>query len=222
MYESLPKILTVEEIAEYLRIGADVVLKELEQGHIKGFKVGTEWRCTDVNILTFVSGNHKAPAITESYTNGLEYDTADFTTIGTFDYQWPKVKEHFEGGFETIRKVNGRPHTFKIGFTDRKAAGQLRPRVVVWLDNWPLVEFAGSNKYKSDGLLASVIKIEGGKQLRPTARIPEEYRSFKIGRYDSIIQGPYSSRNMAIIVNKDDLESIIRHAMIRARLKGIL
>jgi excisionase family DNA binding protein len=221
-YASLPKILTVEEIADYLRIGVDVVLKELEQGHIQGFKVGTEWRCTDANLLAFVSGNHKVPAAIRSGNSGLEYDATDFAAVGPFDYQWPKVKEHFEGGFETTRRVNSRTHTFKIGFTDREAAEQLRRRVVVWLDNWPLVEFAGSNKYQSDGLVASIIKIEGGKQLRPTARIPEEYSDFRVGRYDSVVQGAYASRNMAIIVNKDDLESMIRHAMIRARLKGII
>lgn len=220
-YASLPKLLTVEEIADYLRIGGDVVLKELEQGHIQGFKVGTEWRCTDANLIAFVSGNHKIPAATRSGT-GLEYHATDFAAVGPFDYQWPKAKEHFEGGFETTRKVNSRTHNFKVGFTDRAAAGQLRRRVVVWLDNWPLVEFAGSNKYQSDGLLASIIKVEGGKQLRPTARVPDQYSDFTVGRYDSIVQGPYSSRNMAIIVNKDDQESMVRHAMIRARLKGII
>ena len=96
----------------------------------------------------------------------------------------------------------------------------MRRRIVVWMDNWPLVEFAGSNNYESDGLLASVIKVEGGKQLRPSAKIPDEYKDFRIARYDSVVQGPYASRNLAVIVSKDDLESMLRHAIIRAALKN--
>ena len=217
---SLPKILTVEEIADYLRIGVYAALKELEEGHIQGFKVGTEWRCTDANLLAFVSGNRKVMVVTQADDGGVQYDATSFAAVEPFEYQWPKATEHFDGGFETTRTINNRTYIFKIGFTDRMAAGQLRRRVVVWLDNWPLVEFAGGDNYQSDGLLASIIKIEGGKQLQPKARIPAEYRDFRVERYDSLVHGAYSSRNMAIVVSKDDMESMVRHAVIRARLKG--
>jgi hypothetical protein len=152
----------------------------------------------------------------------IQYEATDFIEVGSFDYQWPKDREHFEYGYETTRNVNGRTHTFKIGFTNREAAGQMRRRVVVWMDNWPLVEFAAGNNYKSDGLLASVIKVQGGKQLRPSGKIPEEYKEFHIARYDSIVQGPYASRNMAVIVSKDDLQSMVRHAIIRATWKQLI
>ena len=92
----------------------------------------------------------------------------------------------------------------------------------MWIDNWPLVEFAGGNNYESDELLASVIKVKGGTQLRPSGKIPEEYKNFNIARYDSIVQGRYASRNMAVIVSKDDLESMIRHAVIRATCKELI
>ena len=78
------------------------------------------------------------------------------------------------------------------------------------------------NNYESDGLLASVIKVQGGKQLPRSARIPEEYISFYIARYDSIVQGPYASKNMAVIVKKDDLESMLQHAIIRANSKELI
>ncbi len=218
----LPTIMTIGEVADYFKISEDIILKELEQGHLRGFKIGTEWRLTGASLVEFINTNQLSSSLNRLDSAILQYEATGFTEIGPFDYQWPKDKEHFESGYETTRNINGRTHTFKIGVTDRQAAGQMRRRVIVWIDNWPLVEFAGGNNYESDELLASVIKIQGGKQLRPSGKIPEEYKDFRIARYDSIVQGPYASRNMAIIVTKDDLESKIRHAVIRATWKELI
>jgi excisionase family DNA binding protein len=217
---TLPQILTPDEIADYLKVGSDAVLKELEAGHLRGFKIGSEWRCTDGTLLDYIGRNVNSLLVNSASSRELVCESTSFTEIGEFDYQWPGGSEHFGSGYETTRKFNGRTYTFKIGFTDRLAAGQMRRRVVVWIDNWPLVEFAGSNDYESDGLLASVIKVEGGKQLRPSGKMPDEYKHFHVARYDSVVQGPYASRNLAIIVSKDDLESMLCHAIIRARSKN--
>lgn len=214
--------MTLEEVADYLKIDKDVILAELQKGNIRGFKLGTEWRFTDAGILEFITNNHALSFVTQKANDELEYEPVHFDRVESFEYQWPGGIEQFESGYETTRNINGRSHTFKIGFTNRHAAGQMRRRVVVWVKNWPVVEFAGSNDYESNGLLAGVIKTQNGKQLRPSARIPEEYRNFNIARYDSIIQGPYASRNMAVIVSKDDLETMLRHAIIRATWKQLL
>lgn len=221
-YSNLPTILTPEEVADYLRIGKDIILKELEEGHLRAFKVGSEWRCTDANLLEYINKNHTISIDRQSDNPKLKYEATDFVEIGPFDYQWPKDKEHYENGYETTRNINGRTHTFKIGFTDREAAGKIRRRIVVWIDNWPLVEFAAGNNYESDGLLAGIIKVQGGKQLRPLGKMPEEYKDFHTARYDSIVQGPYASRNMAVLVKKDDFESMIKHAIIRATWKDLV
>jgi len=218
----LPRIMTIEEAADYFKIDKDVIVKELEQGYLRGFKIGAEWRFTEANLAEFINRNHHSPSTEQLSSSTLQYETTDFAEIGPFDYKWPVGEEHFESGYETARTINGREHTFKIGFTDRFAAGRIRRRIIVWINNWPLVEFAGGNGYETDGLLASVIKTQGGKQLRPSGKISEEYKNFRIARYDSIVQGPYASRNMAVIVQKDDLESMIRHAIIRATLKQLI
>jgi excisionase family DNA binding protein len=217
---ALPQILTPDEIADYLKVGSDAVLKELESGHLRGFRIGSEWRCTDATLLDYVGKNANSSLVNRGSSEKPECEPISFMEIGGFDYQWPGGGEHYQNGYETTREFNGRTYTFRIGFTDRRAAGQMRRRVVVWIDNWPLVEFAGSNNYESDGLLASVIKVEGGKQLRPSGRMPAEYKDFRIARYDSVVQGPYASRNLAVIVSKGDLESMLCHAIIRARLKN--
>lgn len=216
---NLPQILTPDELAEYLKVSVASIVKELEEGHIRGFKIGPDWRITDVSLLEYLGNHHNVSIVGQSKALNPEGEITSFNEVGQFDFHWPGSEEHFENGYETSRTINGRTYVFKIGFTDREAAGQIRRRVVVWLDKWPLVEFAGSNDYESDGLLASVIKVKSGKQLRPSEKIPDEYRNFQIDRYDSIIQGPYASRNLAVIVSKDDLESMLRHAIIRAKSK---
>jgi len=218
----LPRIMTITDMAEYLKVDEKVIISELEQGHINGFKVGTEWRCTEASLLDYISGQNLLGSSAQSDYPRWKWIEGSFTEIGPFDYKWPKETEAFENGFETTRSIEGHTRTFKIGFTNRKAAGKERRRVVVWMDNWPLVEFAGSNDYESDGLLASVIKIKGGKQLRTSAKIPEEYKGFRIARYDSIVQGPYASQHMAVIVQSNDLESMLKHAIIRATLKELI
>lgn len=217
---NLPAILTPDQVAEYFKVDRDVVLKELAEGRLKGFKIGTEWRCTDASLLEYINNTMGQSAAMNPYTEVPRYEESTFAEIGPFDYQWPSVKEHFEKGYETTRTINGRSYLFRVGYTNRRVAGRLRRRVVVWIDNWPLVEFAGSNNYESDGLLASIIKDKNGKQIRPGSRIPEEYKNFRIAQYNSIVQGPFASKNMAIVVTKDDLDTMLRHAIIRARWKG--
>jgi excisionase family DNA binding protein len=216
----LPQVLTPDEVADYLKVSPELVLKELEVGRLRGFKVGSDWRCTDTALIEYIGKNTSASASNQLEDRKSEHEITDFIEIGSFNYQWPLAKEYFENGYETTRTINNREYTFRIGFTDRQAAGQIRRRVVVWMDNWPLVEFAGGNNYGIDGLLASVIKVESGKQLRPSGKIPDEYKDFRLARYDSAVRGPYASRNMAVIVSKDDLETMLRHAIIRAKWKG--
>ena len=218
---SLPNIMTLKEVADYLKVSEQVMESELEKGNIRGLKLGTDWRFTEADVLEFVSRDHAIPTTTRG-NNEPKDEPGRFDSIGPFEYKWPAGKEEFESGYETTRTVNGRTHTFKIGFTNREAAGRMRRRIIVWVDNWPLVEFAGGNDYESNGLLASIIKIQSGKQLRPSAKIPEEYKDFRVVRYDSIVQGPYASRNMAIVVSKDDLETMIRHAIIRTTWKELV
>lgn len=144
---------------------------------------------------------------------------------GPFDFKWPSQGgssiEHYEKSYNATRVIDGQQITLKIGFSDRQAAGLLRKRVTVWLGNRPLVEFAGSNDYERDGLLASIIRLKNNKQLT-YQRIPPEYEGFKIQRYNSVVNGPRASNSLAVIVHKEDLASMLEHALIRAKWKGIL
>ena len=117
--------------------------------------------------------------------------------------------------------IDGHEYTFKIGFGNRKSSGQERRRVTIWLGNRAVVEFAGSNNYDDDGLLAGIIRLRNGKQLT-TQRIPDEYKGFRVERYNSVVKGPRASTGMAVIVHKDDLKSMLNHAAIRATWKELI
>jgi len=221
---ALPNIWTLKEVTEYLKISEDIILKELETGYLHGFKIGQEWRFSDNDLLEYIDGKHSRNFGAEKQGLNTQETVIDseFTEIGVFDFQWPKNVEHFDKGYTVIQSVDGRHIKFRIGFTDREAAGKMRRRIIVWMDERPLVEFAGSNDYEADGLLASVIKLPNNKQLTPYQNLPKEYKDFKVARYDSIIRGPFASRNMAIIVNKDDFKAMLRHAIIRATWKKLI
>lgn len=226
---SLPNIMNMKEVAEYFKVGEDIILAEIEAGRLKAFKVGSEWRISDEEILAYmgmqksiVQSDVASPAIvppTES--------TGGFKEIEPFDFKWPGeggegVTEHYDKGYEATRKINGRHYTFTIGFGWREAAGQKRRRITIWIGNRAIVEFAGSNNYDKDKLVASVIRLPNNKQLSPRGEIPKEYHDFKIARYDSIVQGTRASKNLAVVVNDNNLDVMLRHAIIRAVWKELI
>ncbi|MFH1559827.1 MAG: helix-turn-helix domain-containing protein [Chloroflexota bacterium] len=223
---TLPRIWTAQEVAEYLKVSKEAVIKEFESGRLRGFLVGGEWRCTDDDLRNYVGKGVELSPVREVPS---EVGKGSFVPISPFEYRWPKKKsvpekagEFYDEAYETTRYIGtgGRSLVFTVGFANRKIGGQLRRRVTVWLDKRrPLVEFAGGHDYDTSGILASVIKLPNNKQLRPTEPIPPEYGGFKTASYESVVRVAGASRNLAIVVHKSDLELMVRHAIIRARWK---
>ena len=225
---TLPRIFTLEEVAEYLKVDKDIILHEFEAGNLYGFKIGKEWRCSDEDLLTYIRGIRDSVEISRPtpVKIPLSESTVNIIEAEPFDFNWPKTggggyPEHYDKAYEATKMIDGHEYTFKIGFGNRKSAGQERRRVTIWLGNRAVVEFAGSNNYDDDGLLAGIIRLRNGKQLT-TQRIPDEYKGFKVERYNSIVKGPRASTGMAVIVHKDDLKSMLNHAVIRATWKEII
>jgi len=225
----LPKIMNVKEVANYFKVDEDVVVGEIKTGRLKGFKVGSEWRISDEEILAYMGmqksiaqGNGVGPT-TVPQTNGA----GGFKEIQPFDFKWPGeggegVTEHYDKGYEATRKINGRHYTFRLGFGWREAAGQKRRRITVWIGTRAIVEFAGGNNYDKDKLVAGIIRLPNNRQLSPHGEVPKEYRDFKVVKYDSIVQGPRASKNLAIVVNENNLDAMLRHAIIRAVWKELV
>jgi len=224
MESGLPGIWKPAEVADYFGVNEEVVVRELEEGRLRGFRIGSEWRCSDLDLLKYIEGSKPRAMPYERMTQQVSSGNmvTDFFQIEAFDYRWPVEEEHFCKGYETIREINSRHFTFRIGMGEHKVIGMVRPHVVVWLGETALVEFTGGNNCEADGLMASILKLPDGKQLRPNETIPSAYEGFEVAAYNSIVQGPYAFRNMAVIVHKDDLESILLHAIIRAQWKELI
>lgn len=221
---NLPQIFTPQEIAEYLKVSEAAVLEMFEIGAIQGFKISSEWRCFEPDLIEFLKKQkppHSSYEPKPERTSDTPITTFSFSEIEGFIFSWPAAEEAFEKGYETTEEIGNRTRIFRIGIGERTVVGQLRKHIVVWLDRYiPLVEFNAGNDYASDGLLVSLIKLPGGKQLWPDNPVPTEYRGFKIVRYDSIVRGKYSRKTLAVAVHKDDLDSMVHHAIIRAQQKG--
>ena len=226
---SLPNIMDVKEVANYFRVKEDVVLGEIETGRLKGFKIGSEWRISDEEILAYmgmqksIDQSDGVGLATVPQTNGA----GGFKEILPFDFNWPGeggegFTEHYDKGYEATRKINGRDYTFRLGFGWREAAGQKRRRITIWIGNRAIVELAGSNNYDKDKLVAGIIRLPNNRQLTPQGEVPKEYRDFKVVRYDSIVQGPRASKNMAVVVNENNLDAMLRHAIIRSVWKELV
>lgn len=225
----LPKILTIKETATYLKVDEGIILNELAKGRLHGFKVGDQWRFADIELLAYIRGEWKGGISDQQKSpSGRPGGTKwEVTEIPAFDFYWPKkgggsVTEHYDKAFEATKDINGNPLSFKIAFCNRKVAGLSRRKVTIWYGKRAIVEFTSSNDYESDGLLAGVIRLRNGAQLTPAQKPPDEYKNFKIQRYNSIVKGDRASTNMAVIVDKDDLQTMLEHAYIRAVWKKLI
>lgn len=52
----MEKILTAEEVADYLKINIRTVYKLLETGEIRGVKIGRIWRIPEAAVIDFLQG----------------------------------------------------------------------------------------------------------------------------------------------------------------------
>jgi excisionase family DNA binding protein len=223
--EALPRIWTLKEVADYLKVNEQVISGEIKAGRLNGFKIGDEWRCTQPDVQEYMRKPRTRIENEKQPTPGIKENDWRLEETEPFDFRWPmkggSMVEHYEKGYNATRMVEGQQIVLKLGFTDRKVAGRVRKRVTIWLGSRPLVEFAGSNEYDKDGTLASIIRLKNNKQMT-YQRIPQEYEGFKVQRYNSIVDGPRASTGFAVVVHKDDLTSMLEHALIRANWKGLL
>jgi len=225
---TLPRILILKEVAEYLKVDEGVIIHELETGSLHGFKIGREWRSSDEDLLAYVRRERRGDIMNSTQLPVVKAPSKsnwNIVEVAPFDFNWPKKgggsnTEHYDKTYEATFTTNNQEYTFRVGFGSRESSGQVRRRITIWLGNRAVVEFAGSNDYERDGLLAGIIRLKNGKQLA-TQRIPDEYREFRLAKYNTIVKGPRASTGMAVIAHKDDLKSMLEHALIRATWKEL-
>ena len=204
-------IYTVEEVARHLRVDVEVINAEINKGQLKALHIGESMRIQETalnayknQVLSSLAGNHHHLVHVD-----LE-STADFT------HTWPdKSTETYTSVRKGVVQHDGQDYDIKVGFTNRKSAGKLRTRSLVLVNRYPTVEFVASDTGVMLGLMASIIKDRRGKHLPAMAVPPSEYTEIPVGPYRNVVDGPGASNGLAVICHPDDLETMVRHALIR-------
>jgi excisionase family DNA binding protein len=65
--ESLPKLLTVEQVAEYLQLHKVTVVRFAREGKLPGFKVGREWRFREEEIEAWLEAHREQVEFAERF-----------------------------------------------------------------------------------------------------------------------------------------------------------
>jgi len=211
----MAKVYTVEETAEFLKTSTKTILDEIEVGRLEAFMVGSEWRTTDKSITEFISRGGSKPAGTAPVRQPSS--KLELQQVVAFQYTWPNgYTEEYPFAYEGMVSGDNRHFEVKIGIGERVAAGKNRKRVTVFLNGRPTVEFAGADDFENSSLVASVVTLPNKKRLKPHQPVPDEYRSFDIRRYDSVVKGPRAATTMAVVAKIDDFDTMVSHAIIRA------
>ncbi len=59
------KLLTPPQVAQHLQVNERTVTQWLRRGHLRGFKIGKEWRVSTRDLDTFLEQSANVPAIVE-------------------------------------------------------------------------------------------------------------------------------------------------------------
>ena len=72
---AMPRVMTVKDLSDYLRVHPSTVYKLLRRGELPGFRIGTDWRfnaevidrwCLERNQPSFVAAPSKSTARTNN------------------------------------------------------------------------------------------------------------------------------------------------------------
>lgn len=56
------KLLTPPQVADQLQVNERTVTQWLRKGHLRGFKIGKEWRIASADLEAFLEGSANMPA----------------------------------------------------------------------------------------------------------------------------------------------------------------
>jgi hypothetical protein len=145
-------------------------------------------------------------------------------------YRWPNHVDHYDG-YVVYEAATDEEGTVQIGLGDTvrpDAWSRDRRYRIAFLSSGtpqrPLVEFLEADPADSGEMLA-IIRGHGGagsrKMFGPGDTLPSPYpEAFRIELYRDRIEAPGSWSKLAVVVGKEDRESILNHALLQARRRG--
>lgn len=144
------------------------------------------------------------------------------TGAGTrYLYKWPTNEEEFHSWIDYEVRDGSKLHSAKIGFGNRPVYGKLRPRVIVWIDGAPEVEFFGVDDYDRTGEIITELKVRGNKLCKyPSESVPFEYSPFQTVGMRNRVTGGRVGNAWGVVTSISDHTSMIRMGFLRKRQRG--
>ncbi len=142
-------------------------------------------------------------------------------TIEAFEFRWPENLEAFEYGWEFIAHEGARRWRMRHGIGGRVVYGRHRRHTVTWVDGQPMVEGVASDDYEYSAALISLIRLGGKAHVRSLDELPVGYAGFEIVRQSDEINAKWVPQSLSVKLFEDDLEGWARHAILRAKSKGV-
>jgi excisionase family DNA binding protein len=219
------RILTLGEVAEYLRVPESAIQMEISSGHLRATNVAGNHRIRESDLVDYLDGKRpKSAQEPEARESKLEISIGELSRVPDFTHTWPARKgetperELFKGVSEGVVSYLGREHHVKVGFTFRDSAGKRRRRSLVLVDRYPTVEFVAADE-NVNGQMASIIRDRNLKQLPVGATLPSEYETLRVGPYQQVVNGPGAPHGMAVLCESQDIEAMVKHALIRYQFR---
>ncbi len=79
----MEEILTVQEVAEYLRLSRATIWRWCNEGKLQAFKVGRGWRIHRSEVQTIVEQNHKSMKETEEQGQATSQQAAGYSAYSS-------------------------------------------------------------------------------------------------------------------------------------------
>ncbi len=204
---SLPEVLTVDEVASFLRVKEEQVQKEIASSRLRVLRIGEETRVLREDLIRYLRPSSTIHRI--ALNRALK-------PAPKFTYIWPNGEaETYYTAFAGNVRVDDEWKTLKIGITDRLAAGRMRKRAVIFLNGRPRAEFVGSDNFEQTRLVVCLIKTKSGRHVRAQEIVPFEYKDFKVEPYNLHVTGPHAFSGLAVICDFEDRETMATVCLIR-------
>lgn len=225
--------LTEEGAAEWLGVPLEAVRAAVQNGDLPALAVAGHRRISRSALLALAArgnGSSASPAPAAEPAVALEElpVPAGLTWISElrpaagFEHGWPQhgggyYKEPYPEAWEADIKLTGEKgesQRVKIGRSSGAERKDQRPRLTVFLRDFPVAEFIPS---ADGGKLVSVIKPNGKRTISNRSELPLLYRQVPTAPYTEAtgLAGMGRPKGLAVLINPDDLRSAVHHAAAR-------
>lgn len=141
-----------------------------------------------------------------------------FDKIGRYKYRWPAGIEEYDG-IHYNAEINGTKVPIIVGFTKKEAFGKPRKKIIVFIKDQPIVEFAETDNYEKTGLVIGVLKKPRSEEMyKINDELPSELEKFKLVYHKDYIQDGFD--RIGILLSSSDIQGMIEYALTKARLEG--